>query len=109
MKKEEVLALIADKKTAAVVVFDDISAAVDSIEITVTGGGDEDLQKQIADLTAALQAKSDELEALKAVEASEHVDLDNVKADLEVVKAKLEKDEIALGKFKAILAALTEG
>jgi DNA repair exonuclease SbcCD ATPase subunit len=105
MKKEEVLALIADKKAVAVQVFDDISAAVESIEVEVIGG-DAELQKQLddakaalADAQAQLQAKSDELAAVQAAKSEEDAQLaDSI--------SKLQADEEKLAKLKAFVAEL---
>lgn len=102
MKKEEVLALVADKKAAAGVVFDDISSAVDSIEISVVGG-DEELQKQLDQAKADLAALQAQMDALKAAKDQEDVDLESVKADLADKMAKLANDEEKLAKLKAIL------
>lgn len=102
MKKEEVLALVADKKVAAGVVFDDISAAVDSIEISIVGS-DEELQKALDQAKADLAAVQAELDALKLAKSQEDVDLESVKADLADKVSKLANDEDKLAKLKAIL------
>lgn len=105
MTKEEVLAVVADKKAASGQVFDDISAAVASIEVTVTGDAAE-IQKQLdavnaalADAQAQLQSKVDELAALQVAKSDEDVQL----AD---AIAKVQADEEKLGKLKAFVAEL---
>jgi predicted nucleic acid-binding Zn-ribbon protein len=98
MKKEEVLALVADKKVAAGSVFDEIATAVESIEISVEGDAAA-IQAELDQAKADLQAKSDELEALKSVKALED-------QDLAAALAKVATDEEKLGKLKAFVADL---
>lgn len=79
MSKEEVKQLIADKKLAAGQVFDDISAAVDSIEI----GGDSALQAKLDAALAALAEDDSKLSDELSKEAKLQAKLDLIKAALE--------------------------
>lgn len=98
MKKEEVLALVADKKVAAGMVFDDIAAAIDSIEIEV-GGSDEALKLE-------LEAVKAELEAMKLADVQEHADLDALKLSLDAAKSEIQGDNEKLAAFEAKIAKL---
>lgn len=81
MLKEEVLALVSDKKAAAVQPFDEIAAAVSSIEITVTG--------DVADLQAKLDAANAQVADLTA--------------KLAVSEASVAKDEGKIAQAESVL------
>jgi hypothetical protein len=79
MTKDEVKALVADKKVAAGVPFDEISAAIDSIEV----GGD--VTALLAQISVLQSEKADLVSQLSAAQASLSADEEKIakaKADL---------------------------